>query len=130
MSPVEATRRMYEHANCGDWDAVRQFMAEDFVIHEPETLPYGGEWRGTDALQRLYAEVMGFWDDPQVDWVDLVGGDTHVVALLRLTVTVPGTEKRVEHLVAEVTRFDPAGKMAEMRIHYFDTGALAGLLKG
>jgi len=128
MTPLEATKAMYDHAARGEWDAVASFMAEDLVIHEPQTLPYGGEWRGRDALQRLFATVMGYWDDPQVEWIDLVGGDQHAVALLRMSVTVPGTSKRVTQRVTEVTRFNADGKMAEMHIHYFDTGEMARLL--
>jgi ketosteroid isomerase-like protein len=130
MTPIEATRAMYDLLARGEWASVADFMAEDFVIHEPATLPYGGEWRGRDALQRLFVHVMGFWDDPLVEWIDLVGGDDHAVALLRMTATVPGTGTRFTQRVAEVTRFTPDGKMAEMHIHYFDTGEMARMLAG
>jgi len=128
MTPTEVTRAMYEHVARGEWAAVADFMTDDFVIHEPATLPYGGEWRGRDALQRLFNQVMGLWDDPVVEWIDLVGGDEHVVALLRFSMTVRATGKRIVQRVAEVTRFDADGKMAEMHIHYFDTGEMARLI--
>lgn len=128
MTPVEATRAMYEHAVRGEWEAVAAFMAEDLVIHEPASLPYGGEWRGRDALQRLYVSVMGFWHDPLVEWIDLIGGEEHVVALLRFSMTVPATGERIVQRVSEVTRFNAGGKMTEMHIHYFDTAAMAAAL--
>jgi len=128
ITPTEATRIMYGHAASGEWDKVATFMAEDFVIHEPAGLPYGGEWRGPDALQRLFAHVMGFWQEPVVEWVDLVGNDKHVVALLRFSMTVPRTGERIVQRVAEVTRFDAESRMAEMHIHYFDTAAMAQAL--
>ncbi len=121
---------MYDHVGHGDWDRVAEFMAENFVIHEPSTLPYGGEWRGKDALQRLYAHVMGYWRDPQVEWLELVGGERHAVALLKLTVTPPDNENRFSQHIAEVTAFDDAGLMASMRIHYFDTGEMARQIAG
>lgn len=130
MTPIETTRIMYEHATRGEWDAVAGFMAEDFVIHEPASLPYGGEWRGRDALKRLFGEVMGFWRDPLVEWIDLVGGEAHVVALLRFSMTMPNSGERIVQRVSEVTRFDADGKMAEMHIHYFDTGAMVRALAG
>lgn len=128
MTPIEATRAMYQHAASGEWDAVEAFMAEDFVIHEPASLPYGGEWRGRDAVRRLYSEVMGFWHDPVVEWIDLVGGEEHVVTLLRFCVTVPGTGERIVQRVSEVTCFNPDGQMSEMHIHYFDTAAMSQAL--
>lgn len=121
---------MYDHVSRGEWDRVADFMAGDFVIHEPSSLPYGGDWRGRDALQRLYAHVMGYWIDPHVEWLDLLGGERHAVALLHFTVTAPASGRRFSQHVAEVTTFDDAGKMAAMRIHYFDTAEMVRLIAG
>lgn len=128
MTPLEASRAMYAEVATGNWSAVAGYMADDFVIHEPSSLPYGGEWRGRDALQKLYAHVMGYWEEPVVRWVELVGGQKHAVALLHFTVTAKSSGKRFETHVAEVTSFDDAGKMASMRIHYFDTADMLGQL--
>ena len=127
MTPLEASRAMYAHVARGEWDAVETFMADDFVIHEPASLPYGGEWRGKDALKRLYAQVMGYWTEPRVAWRELVGGEDYAVAILTLSAGVPGGNERFTAEIAEVTRFE-GGKMAEMRIHYFDTAALVDKL--
>ncbi len=129
MTPLDASKAMYADVAKGDWDAVAGYMAEDFVIHEPSSLPYGGEWRGRDALQRLYAHVMGYWEDPVVKWMELVGGEKYAVALLHFTVTAKSSGKRFETHIAEVTEFDRDGKMASMRIHYFDTAHMLGQLQ-
>ena len=129
MTPLDASKAMYAEVAKGNWGAVADFMADDFVIYEPGSLPYGGEWRGRDALQRLYAHVMGYWEDPQVEWQELVGGDRYAVALLHFTVTARASGKRFDTHIAEVTHFDDAGKMASMRIHYFDTAAMLDHLK-
>jgi ketosteroid isomerase-like protein len=129
MTPLEASKAMYAAVARGEWDVVADFMSDDLVIYEPTSLPYGGEWRGRDALQRLYAHVMTFWDDPVVQWQELVGGDKHAVALLHFTVTAKASGKRFETHIAEVTRFDDAGKMASMRIHYFDTAHMVEQLQ-
>lgn len=129
-TPLDASRAMYDHVSRGEWDCVAEFMAEDFVIHEPSTLPYGGEWRGRDALQRLYMHVMGYWRDPAVEWIELVGGDRHAVALFHFTVTAPDSGNRFSQHIAEVTTFDASGKMSTMRIHYFDTGEMARQIAG
>ena len=130
MTPLEASKAMYAAVAKGDWAAVEQFMTEDFVIHEPTSLPYGGEWRGKDALQRLFTHVMGYWIDPKVEWLELAGGDKHAVALLHFTVTAPDSGKRFSQHIAEVTTFADDGRMAAMRIHYFDTGEMARQIAG
>ncbi|KTE04221.1 hypothetical protein ATE68_00775 [Sphingopyxis sp. H038] len=129
MTPLEASKAMYAAVARGEWDVVADFMADDLVIHEPTSLPYGGEWRGRDALQKLYAHVMGYWEDPVVKWQELVGGEKYAVALLHFTVTAKSSGKRFETHIAEVTEFDDAGKMASMRIHYFDTVHMVEQLK-
>ncbi|WP_422061872.1 nuclear transport factor 2 family protein [Sphingopyxis sp.] len=129
MTPLEASKAMYAAVARGEWGVVADFMADDLVIHEPASLPYGGEWRGRDALQKLYAHVMTFWEDPVVKWQELVGGEKYAVALLHFTVTAKSSGKRFETHIAEVTEFDDAGKMASMRIHYFDTADMVAQLK-
>ena len=129
MTPLEASKAMYAAVARGEWDKVADFMSDDLVIHEPTSLPYGGEWRGRDALQKLYAHVMGYWKDPVVKWQELVGGEKYAVALLHFTVTAKSSGKRVDTHIAEVTEFDDAGKMASMRIHYFDTAHMVEQLK-
>jgi ketosteroid isomerase-like protein len=129
MTPLEASRSMYDAVAIGDWERVASFMAEDFVIYEPTSLPYGGEWRGRDALQRLYAHVMGYWTDPKVTWQELLGGDEYSVALLHFAVTATSSGKRFETHIAEVTKFNAGGEMASMRIHYFDTAFMLDQLQ-
>lgn len=129
MTPLEASRAMYAAVAKGAWDEVAAYMADDFVIYEPTSLPYGGEWHGRDALQRLYAHVMGYWIDPRVTWQELVGGEDHTVALLHFEVTAKSSGKRFETDIAEVTKFNAAGQMALMRIHYFDTAFMLDQLK-
>jgi ketosteroid isomerase-like protein len=127
MTPVEATQAMYDRTRAGDWDGVAALMADDLVIHEPSTLPYGGEWRGRDAFQRLFASVMAHWDDPMVETISLLGNETHAVALLHFTMTAKSNGVRFSQHVVEVSRFNADGKIADIRIHYFDTGEMARL---
>jgi hypothetical protein len=124
MDSVATVRRFYGHVTAGAWAEAEAMVDDDFVIYEPESLPYGGEWRGKDAFQRLFAFVMGFWRDPHIQRNGLVGDDTHVVALLTFSVTVKATGERITMPITEVTTMLPSGKIGAMRIHYFDTHAL------
>ena len=130
LTPLESSKALYAHLALAEWDEVATFLADDFVIYEPSSLPYGGEWKGRDALQRHYAHVMGYWLDPRVEWLELVGGERHAVALLHLTATAPVNGNRFSQHIAEVTTFADDGKMQSMRIHYFDTGEMARQIAG
>lgn len=120
MSGVALVETLYARARAGDWDGVEALLSPDLVIHEPPSLPFGGDWTGRDALRRLFARVMGRWDDPRVEIETIVGDDRHVVALLRFTMTSKVTGRTFTQPVAEVSVIE-AGLIRKMRIHYFDT---------
>ena len=119
-SCLDLMKVVYAIAGQGQWDEVEELLSDDLVIYEPTSLPYGGAWQGRDALRRLYTEVMSYWADPQVAVRSIVGDDERAVALLDFTMTSRATGERFTTHVAEASRA-VAGKIVEMRIHYFDT---------
>jgi ketosteroid isomerase-like protein len=128
-SCLDLMRRVYEIAGQGRWGEVEQLLSDDLVIYEPESLPYGGEWNGRDALQRLYAKVMNYWADPSVTVRSVIGDEEWAVALLDFTMTSRSTGERFTMPVAEASRA-AGGKIVEMRIHYFDTVKLLRRIGG
>lgn len=124
LTPLELAQAMFARIDAGDWPGVAALMTEDYVIHEPPVLPYGGDWNGQDALSRLFAHVMGYWDDPVVERRGLMGDEQHFVALLSFTMTSKLTGRRFTQPIAEVTRCE-GGKMVETWVHYFDADEAA-----
>jgi uncharacterized protein len=116
--------RLYQVAGAGDWTAVAELLADDFVITEAAGLPYAGTWRGKDALRQVYTLVMGKWRDAKVDIHAITVGDGHAVGLLTLHATSPVSGERLSLPIAEIFRVN-AGKIAEIRPFYFDTAAVA-----
>jgi len=121
---VALIRSLYDRAHVGDWDGVETLLSDDLVIHEAASLPFGGEYRGRDALRRLYGIVMGYWDKPMVEIYKIVGDDTHVVALMNFTMTSKITGDTFTQKMAEVSTVED-GLVTEMRIHYYDTAEVA-----
>jgi ketosteroid isomerase-like protein len=115
---------LYEKAHIGDWDGVAAYLSDDLVIHEAPSLPFGGEYRGRDALRRVYGIVMAYWDKPSVEVYSIVGDDTHVVALMNFTMTSKLTGNGFTQKMAEVSTLVD-GLVTEMRIHYYDTAQVA-----
>ena len=54
-SPREIQAAVYAAAGARDWDKVESLLHPDFVLYEADCLPFAGEWRGKDALQRCAA---------------------------------------------------------------------------
>ena len=124
MTPLEIAHEMFARIDQRDWAGVADLTADDYVIHEPAVLPFGGEWRGRDAMPRLYGHVMGYWDDPVIEREAIMGDERQFVAVLRFSMTSKLTGNRFTQTVAEVTRCAD-GKMLETRVHYFDAAEVA-----
>jgi ketosteroid isomerase-like protein len=124
VTPAEIMKAAYAATRQGDWDEAERYLSDDLVIHEPEPLPYAGEWRGRDALRRLYGTVMGLWDDPSVETLDVADGEEWAVTLLELSATSRATGECFTTPIAEAARVED-GKIAEIRIHYFDPAEVA-----
>ncbi|MGB3711624.1 MAG: nuclear transport factor 2 family protein [Erythrobacter sp.] len=115
---------VYEAAREGRWDDLAAQVTDDFMIHEAPSLPYGGAWTGRDAFQRLYPAVMGAWDDPEAETLEIAGGDEWVLAVVRLTMTSKKTGRRFSQTVCEAGTFE-GDKLKDLHIHYFDAAAVA-----
>ena len=74
MTPVETLQKLYSHVRVGEWAEAEEYLSNDFVAYEPDTLPFGGEWSGENVLKRLFGTVMGSFDDPKVEPIDMSGG--------------------------------------------------------
>lgn len=121
---VALLTKLYGHAHVGDWAAVETMLSDELVIHEAESLPFGGAYRGKRALRDLYATVMGYWDNPSVDVYSIVGDDTHVVALMNFSMTSKTSGRTILQKMAEVSTVRD-GLVVDMRIHYYDTALVA-----
>jgi len=124
MTAAQVLSSVYQRMSQGDWDGVFELLADDFVVVEPESLPYGGLWEGKDALQRLYPAVMAHFDDPAPVIKEVIGGEQWCAVIVDFTVTSKKTGNRFTQTVSEVGRVVD-GKLVELQIHYFDTAALA-----
>jgi len=123
MSAAEVLSTVYQRMGQGDWQGVHELLSDDFVVVEPESLPYGGLWEGKDALQRLYPAVMSCFDEPAPVIKEVIGGQEWAAVIVDFTVTSKKTGRRFTQTVSEVGRIED-GKLAELQIHYFDTAAL------
>jgi len=115
---------VYSAAREGRWDDLAARVTDDFTIYEAPSLPYGGEWKGKDAFQRLYPAVMGSWDSPATETLEIAGGDEWVLSVIRLTMTSKKTGRRFSQTVCEAGSFE-SDLLKDLHIHYFDAAEVA-----
>ena len=118
-SPREMLAAVYAAAGAGDWDKAESLIHPDFVLYEAACLPFAGEWRGKDALQRCAAAMYGTWAHAKVEMLDCTGGETHAVMVIRLTMHPKDCSAPFTQTVCEAGSFED-GLLKTLRIHYFD----------
>jgi hypothetical protein len=124
--PIESTRAVvdawYDAALRGDLAAITALLDPDVVIHEADSLPYGGEHVGRDAVLALLGTLFAGVDREAVVIEQIMCNDVAAAAMLQVPFKAPdGTNAVV--LVCETFEIR-AGQIARVRPYYFDTAAL------
>lgn len=122
--PAQLLADIYRLAGERDWEAVAERLHPEIVIYEADSLPFGGEWQGKDALQRLSAAMYGTWAGTRVEIHEIIGGETYAAVILSLTMTSKKTGRTFTQTLSEVGKFED-GLLREHRIHYFDAAEIA-----
>lgn len=117
---VEVLKGLYAAFGRGDVPAVLGAFADDIEWHEAEGMPYGGVYRGADAVvQNVFApiatDVEGFAVTPE----EFVGSGDTVAAVVRYTGTGKVTGKTLDVPVVHVWDIRD-GKLTRFR-QFIDT---------
>ncbi len=126
--PVDVVNAMYAAANRGDMAGVTDAYAEDVVIEEAASLPFGGVYHGHDGFKAFIDAFTGSWEHfSNADLQVLDAGDT-VIGLSRLQ----ARSKRgvdVDVPLAEFFRVKD-GRIVELKPFYFDGEAITRAIRG
>lgn len=125
MSHREFCERFVAAIQVGDRDAMAAMLHPDFVVVEPEGLPYRGVYRGVDGWFALTKAVIGAWGTFKLETLEHLGetADSFVVRF-GLSGRSRKTGRSFETTVLELWRFKD-GKLIEILPYYFDTHLLA-----
>jgi phenylpyruvate tautomerase PptA (4-oxalocrotonate tautomerase family) len=75
-------------------------LPDEFVFEIPETLPYGGTYRGADGFERFFAMVYDertYWDAFRTELVlgRVLDAGSHLVVPIKVTATPAGADKPI-----------------------------------
>lgn len=115
-------RGVYDAFKRGDVESVLAALAPDIVLHEAESLPYGGTHKGVQEVMKVFGQVAQNVDPTTVEIEQLIGEGDDVVAFLRPTFLFRDG-RRVEIPFCEHWRMHD-GKVVELWPFYFDTASL------
>ncbi len=115
----QLVRDLYAASGAGDWDKVQTILSDDFRMVQSPSLPFGGTYRGWQALKAMYASVIGASGRASIDFIAMTSGDSHVMALVDLNLLDHGIKARI----AEIFRIEN-GRINEISIFYFNPAAM------
>jgi ketosteroid isomerase-like protein len=132
MENVETVRRLFRGVEERDLASVLDAYDPEIVIHEADSLPYGGDHRGLEGAKR---HAYGFWrtwrflqssEEKGLDATFLDGGD-RVVALIRHRAH-SADGKKVDLPVVGVYEVR-GGRVVEASMFHFDTVEISQFLR-
>jgi uncharacterized protein len=102
----EAEARYSQTGDAADRRALLSTLHPDIVLYQPESLPYGGEWRGREAFGRWLDAFIKAWADvtPTDPKVYACGNDL-LVATVTMRARASITGKEIVMPICQVIRF-------------------------
>lgn len=129
---VEVIRRLFEGVEGRDLDAYLTTCHPEVVIREPDSLPYGGEYRGLDGFERHAVRWLRTWgslqpgDERKLNAIFHDADDT-VIVRWQLRARAPGTEAALDAPMVGVYRMHE-GELVEAQMFYADTATVLRFL--
>jgi uncharacterized protein len=130
---VETIRSLFGGVEERDLEAYLAAGHPEVVIHEPGSLPYGGEYRGLEGMRRHAAGWMRTWaalqpgDERKLNAAFIDAGD-HVAARWRLRARAPAGDEMLDMPMVGIYELRD-GKLVRAQMFYSDTAEVLRFLE-
>ena len=105
------------------FDTLAPFFAPDVVLHQAETLPYGGSWRGHDGIERFFLAMSATWEVFEMVEQEFLTTSGSAVVLTQVHARARATGHELDFPILQTIRVVD-GRIAEVRPFYWDTAAV------
>ncbi|MGY4305513.1 ketosteroid isomerase-like protein [Bradyrhizobium sp. USDA 4369] len=130
MRFYEAEARYSASGVPADRAALLETLHPDIVLHQPDSLPYGGQWRGREEFGRWIDSFVETWVDIKpTDPVFHTCGDDIVVCTVTMRATARSTGALIDMPMCQVIRI-AADQPVEWRNFAWDTAIMLKALGG
>ena len=105
------------------FDTLAPFFAPDVVLHQAETLPYGGSWRGHDGMERFFLAMSATWETFEMVEQEFLSTSGPAVVLTQVHARARATGQELDFPILQTIRVVD-GRIAEVLPFYWDTAAI------
>ena len=106
------------------FDTLAPFFAPDVVLHQAESLPYGGIWRGHDGMERFFAAMSQAWEEFEMVEQEFLSTSGTAVVLTQVHARARATGRELDFPILQTIRVVD-GRIAEVRPFYWDAAEIA-----
>ncbi len=111
----------------GDIDMLTGAFHRDVIVHEPQSLPYAGDWDGLEGIAALFHKMQESWINVAVENLQAAQSDDTVFMSCTLSLTSRANGVTITQPFAEVLRFRD-GLLFEGTPFYYDTSEILAAL--
>ena len=123
---IAVAREFYGRIAAGEFEDAAQLVDPDLVVHEPQELPYGGEYHGFAGFLDLLARLTAVVEIAPASPLEFSDAGDRVVVQMVGRFTSPVSGRSVDTGVVELLSVRD-GRIAELDVFYKDPGAVASL---
>ncbi|HEX2285692.1 MAG TPA: nuclear transport factor 2 family protein [Mycobacterium sp.] len=107
-----------------NFDILAPYFAADVVLHQAESLPYGGTWRGHDGMEKFFLAMAQTWEAFDMVEQEFLSTAEPAVVLTQVQARARATGRELEFPILQTIRVVD-GRITEVRPFYWDTAAIA-----
>jgi hypothetical protein len=122
-----AVEMAFMGSNPRDVGQLATAFAEDVVVREPHSLPYGGNWIGLDGISALITRMSDVWSDMRIADLEVTGSPERAYLSCELTMVSRMSGKTIIQPFCERLDFRE-GRLIDGIPFYYDTQALLDVI--
>jgi hypothetical protein len=130
MGKMQTFESLQQAVAVADLAAMRGFLADDFVLHEPPALPFGGDFLGAEGYLELVRQLQSYFELDVVSSKLTEARDDLLLCELVIRFKARQTGESAEMSLVDLYHFDSNGKIYRVDGYYMDPGMIAALALG
>jgi ketosteroid isomerase-like protein len=130
MGKMQTFESLQQAVAVADLAAMRGFLADDFVLHEPPALPFGGDFLGAEGYLELVRQLQSYFELDVVSSKLTEARDDLLLCELVIRFKARETGESAEMSLVDLYHFDSNGKIYRVDGYYMDPDMIAALALG
>lgn len=100
------------------------YFAADVVLHQADSMPYRGSWRGHEGMERFFVAMSQTWDVFEMVEQEFLSETSPLVVLTQVRARARATGRELRFPILQTITVED-GRISEVRPFYWDTAAIA-----